>query len=95
MPKPYQPSLWPPLKGRSEFIAWMQANRGEDATYLGRRYDRVLCPEMNLGQLASLLRDRYLVDVQRLTTVRGMPFGAELLEAEFLGHLDQLKETTP
>ena len=33
-----------------------------------RRYDRVVCPEMNLGQLASLLRDRYLVDVQRLTT---------------------------
>ena len=54
------------------------------------RYDRVLCPEMNLGQLASLLRDRYLVDVQRLTTVRGMPFGAELLEREFLGVLDQM-----
>jgi protein-L-isoaspartate(D-aspartate) O-methyltransferase len=30
------------LKGRAEFIAWMQANRGEDPTYLGRRYDRYL-----------------------------------------------------
>ncbi len=54
------------------------------------RYDRVVCPEMNLGQLATLLRDRYLVDVQRLTSVRGMPFGAEQLQDELLAHLDQL-----
>lgn len=57
-----------------------------------RRYDRVVCPEMNLGQLASLLRDRYLVDVQRLTTVRGMPFGAEQLHDQFLLHLADLGE---
>lgn len=57
------------------------------------RYDHVVCPEMNLGQLATLLRDRYLFDVQRLTTVRGMPFGAEYLETEFLSRLDQLKGT--
>jgi protein-L-isoaspartate(D-aspartate) O-methyltransferase len=42
IPKAFQSGLWPPLKGRAEFIAWMQANRGEDATYLGRRYDRYL-----------------------------------------------------
>ncbi|QIG44645.1 2-oxoacid:acceptor oxidoreductase subunit alpha [Nocardioides anomalus] len=57
-----------------------------------RSYDRVVCPEMNLGQLASLLRDRYLVDVRRLTTVRGMPFRAEQLEAELLDHLATLGE---
>ncbi|MEU0938934.1 2-oxoacid:acceptor oxidoreductase subunit alpha [Embleya sp. NPDC005971] len=38
------------------------------------RYRRVLVPEMNLGQLARLLRARYLVDVESLTQVRGMPF---------------------
>ncbi len=54
-------------------------------------YDRVVCPEMNLGQLATLLRDRFLVDVQRLTTVRGMPFGAEQLEHEFRSHLALLE----
>jgi len=44
-----------------------------------RRYDRVLLPEMNLGQLAMLLRSRYLVDVRSHTAVRGTPFtGAEL-----------------
>ncbi len=44
-----------------------------------RAYDRVLVPEMNLGQLALLLRGRYLVDVQRYNRVRGMPFKAEEL----------------
>ena len=37
-------------------------------------YDRVLLPEMNLGQLASLLRARYLVDFIPYNRVRGMPF---------------------
>ncbi|MDQ5839615.1 MAG: 2-oxoglutarate ferredoxin oxidoreductase subunit alpha, partial [Chloroflexota bacterium] len=37
-------------------------------------YDRVIVPEMNLGQLALLLRAKYLVDVQSYTQVRGLPF---------------------
>lgn len=39
-----------------------------------RRYRRVVLPEMNLGQLALLLRAQYLVDIVSLTQVRGMPF---------------------
>lgn len=46
-----------------------------------RRYDRVVCPEMNLGQLAMLLRAEYLVDVQSHTQVRGLPFRAAELAA--------------
>ncbi|WP_299446434.1 2-oxoacid:acceptor oxidoreductase subunit alpha [uncultured Phycicoccus sp.] len=38
------------------------------------RYDRVVVPEMNTGQLAMLLRARYLVDVRSYTSVRGLPF---------------------
>ena len=41
-----------------------------------RRYDKVLVPEMNLGQLALLLRGRYLVDVIAYNQVRGLPFRA-------------------
>ena len=37
-------------------------------------YDRVIVPEMNLGQLALLLRAKYLVDVRSHTAVRGLPF---------------------
>ncbi len=44
-------------------------------------YDKVVIPEMNLGQLASLIRAKYLVDVVSVTQVRGMPFkAAELAE---------------
>jgi len=39
-----------------------------------RRYRRVLIPEMNLGQLAMLLRARYLVDAVGYNRVRGLPF---------------------
>ena len=38
------------------------------------RFDRVLLPEMNLGQLALLLRARYLKDVVTLSKVQGKPF---------------------
>ena len=39
-------------------------------------YDKVVLPEMNLGQLAMLIRSKYLVDVISVTQVRGMPFRA-------------------
>jgi len=39
-----------------------------------KRYKRVLVPEMNLGQLSRLLRERYLIDVIQLSKVQGKPF---------------------
>ena len=41
-PSPFQPDLWPPMNSRGDFIAWMQAHRGEDPVILGRRWDRYL-----------------------------------------------------
>lgn len=47
-----------------------------------RGYDRVLVPEMNMGQLATVLRDRLEVAVESLTKVTGQPFKiSEILEA--------------
>ena len=47
-----------------------------------RRYPKVLVPEMNLGQLALLLRGEFLVDAVSYTRVRGRPLtAAELQEA--------------
>jgi len=40
VPKSFRPSLWPPLDERGAFIAWMQANRGEDPIFLGQRFER-------------------------------------------------------
>jgi 2-oxoglutarate ferredoxin oxidoreductase subunit alpha len=54
-----------------------------------RRYDKVLVPEINLGQLALLLRGKFLVDVISYNRVRGLPFrAAELAEAieEVISH---------
>ena len=38
------------------------------------RYRRILIPEMNMGQLALLIRAKYLVDARSLTKVQGQPF---------------------
>ncbi|WP_017623201.1 2-oxoacid:acceptor oxidoreductase subunit alpha [Nocardiopsis chromatogenes] len=43
------------------------------------RYDRVLVPEINLGQLSLLLRGRFGADVTGYNKVRGLPFKAEEL----------------
>lgn len=46
------------------------------------QYDTVLVPEMNNGQLKTVLRDTYLVDAKPINKVSGLPFKIEeLLEA--------------
>jgi 2-oxoglutarate ferredoxin oxidoreductase subunit alpha len=56
----------------------MPENTGE----VLRSYDKVLVPEMNLGQLSFLVRARYLVDAIGFNKVRGLPFkAAELADA--------------
>ena len=52
------------------------ANLGE----VLQRYPKVVVPEMNLGQLALLLRGKYLVDVQSVSKVAGMAFRADEME---------------
>nr|WP_230424022.1 2-oxoacid:acceptor oxidoreductase subunit alpha [Streptomyces radicis] len=56
-----------------------------------RAYDRVVVPEMNLGQLATLLRAKYLVDIRSLTQVTGLPFKAEQLASAFEEALDDAR----
>jgi 2-oxoglutarate ferredoxin oxidoreductase subunit alpha len=53
-----------------------------------RSYPKVLVPEMNTGQLARVLRDRYLVDVQSHTKVQGRPLLAGEVENAILEVLD-------
>jgi len=53
----------------------LPANIGE----VLRSFDRVLVPEMNTGQLAQLLRAKFLVDVESFSKVQGQPlFSAEI-----------------
>jgi 2-oxoglutarate ferredoxin oxidoreductase subunit alpha len=60
------------------------ANLGE----VLRRYPKVVLPEMNLGQLALLLRGKFLVDVQSVTKVEGMAFLADEVESIIDSALD-------
>ncbi len=60
------------------------ANLGE----VLRSYPNVVLPEMNLGQLALLLRGKFLVDVQSVTKVEGMAFLAEEVEGIIDAALD-------
>ncbi|MEV4618208.1 2-oxoacid:acceptor oxidoreductase subunit alpha [Asanoa sp. NPDC049573] len=55
----------------------MPANLGE----VLRRYDRVVIPEMNLGQLAHVIRSRFLIDAIPYNQVSGLPFTAAKLES--------------
>jgi 2-oxoglutarate ferredoxin oxidoreductase subunit alpha len=53
-----------------------------------KRYSNVVLPEMNLGQLALLLRGKYLVDIQSVTKVEGMAFLADEVEGIIDAALD-------
>ncbi|MGZ4216392.1 MAG: 2-oxoacid:acceptor oxidoreductase subunit alpha [Solirubrobacteraceae bacterium] len=49
-----------------------------------RSFDRVLVPEMNTGQLAQVLRAKYLVDVESFCKVQGLPLYAAEIEREIV-----------
>ncbi|PKP98520.1 MAG: 2-oxoglutarate ferredoxin oxidoreductase subunit alpha [Alphaproteobacteria bacterium HGW-Alphaproteobacteria-13] len=55
----------------------LPANLGE---LLGS-YDKVIVPEMNTGQLKTVLRDQYLVDAKPVNKVSGQPFTIAEIEA--------------
>ncbi|SCF38247.1 2-oxoglutarate ferredoxin oxidoreductase subunit alpha [Micromonospora viridifaciens] len=66
----------PVAQAHLRHLAPMPANLGQVLA----AYDRVVIPEMNLGQLAHVIRARYLVDVIGYNQVRGLPFTAAELE---------------
>jgi len=52
------------------------------------RYDRVLVPEMNMGQLVMLLRAKFLVDAQGYNKIQGKPFKQSEIEQKIEEMLD-------
>jgi 2-oxoglutarate ferredoxin oxidoreductase subunit alpha len=61
----------------------MPGNLGD----LLRGYEKILVPEMNTGQLKTVLRDQYLVDAKPLNKVSGQPFRIAEIEAAIEGIL--------
>jgi 2-oxoglutarate ferredoxin oxidoreductase subunit alpha len=62
----------------------MPKNLGE---VLGR-YDKILVPEMNMGQLVMLLRAKFLVDAQGYNKIQGKPFKQSEIEDKIEELLD-------
>jgi len=58
--------IWPLPRGLGELL---------------RSFGKVIVPEMNKGQLKTLLRDQFLVDCQPLNKVSGQPFKIAEIEA--------------
>ncbi len=53
------------------------------------RFDQVLVPEMNMGQLRHLLRAEYLVDAQGLNKIQGRPFKVSEITAKISRMLEE------
>jgi 2-oxoglutarate ferredoxin oxidoreductase subunit alpha len=53
-----------------KYINPMPKNTGD----VLRGFDKILIPEINLGQLARIIRSEYLIDVEQFNLVRGLPF---------------------
>lgn len=52
-----------------------------------KRFKRILVPEINLGQLAMILRSEYLIDIIQYNKVQGLPFKASEIEEKILNLL--------
>ncbi|HEY3249953.1 MAG TPA: 2-oxoacid:acceptor oxidoreductase subunit alpha, partial [Ignavibacteria bacterium] len=63
-----------------KYINPFQKNLGD----ILKRFNKVLIPEMNLGQLARLIRAEYLKDVIGLNKVQGLPFKAREIEEKVM-----------
>ncbi len=61
----------------------------KNMSVLLRSFGRILVPEMNSGQLKTVLRDLFLVDAQSLTKVSGQPFTIAEIEAAISEELSQ------
>ncbi len=64
--------LWPFPRGLKELM---------------QGFSKVICVEMNSGQLSVLLRSQFLIDVEPVTQITGQPFHVTTLKAEFLERL--------
>ena len=58
----------------------------QNMSVLLKSFQHILVPEMNTGQLKTVLRDKFLVDARPLSKVSGQPFQI----AEIAAAIDQL-----
>jgi len=52
----------------------------KNTTKVLNSFKRILCPELNLGQLSQLLKADFLVDIESFNKVQGLPFKSSEIE---------------
>jgi 2-oxoglutarate ferredoxin oxidoreductase subunit alpha len=62
-----------------------------DLEALMRSFKKVVLPELNCGQLAMMLRSKYLIDVQSYSQVNGQPFQSQAVEDYMRTVLQEVK----
>ena len=45
-----------------------------------KKYKKILCPELNMGQLSKILRNEFLVDIESFNKIQGLPFKSSEIE---------------
>ncbi|OFZ20421.1 MAG: 2-oxoglutarate ferredoxin oxidoreductase subunit alpha [Bdellovibrionales bacterium GWB1_55_8] len=58
-----------------------------DLKDLMKRYKKILLPEINSGQLWYHLRANYLIDIERMNKVQGLPFRSDEIETKIMSML--------
>ena len=51
------------------------------------KYDKVLIPELNMGQLLTIIRAKYLVDANGYNSIKGKPFTSSEIFIEIKKHI--------
>ena len=64
----------------------MPSNLGD----LLKNYKKVIIPEVNNGQLITVIRDKYLIDAQGFNKIKGLPFTVSELVEEVKAQIEQL-----
>jgi 2-oxoglutarate ferredoxin oxidoreductase subunit alpha len=49
-----------------------------------RSYKKILCPELNMGQLSKVLRNEFLADIESFNKIQGIPFKSSEIENRIL-----------
>ncbi len=52
-----------------------------------KQYEKILCPEINMGQLAKILRSEFLADVESFNKIQGLPFKSSEIENKIISML--------
>jgi 2-oxoglutarate ferredoxin oxidoreductase subunit alpha len=52
------------------------------------RFDRVVVPELNMGQLVKVLRAEYLVDARSIAKIEGQPYKTSEIEGALMAQLE-------